>query len=198
MRSDRPPLFLTIAAVAGLLFMHLPLLIIFAYAFTTEDKSYAWPPPGLTLKWFAVTWNRPDVWEALSLSLRVAAVSTLIALVLGTLCAAAVARSRFFGREVISLLVILPIALPGIITAWAAYGIFQIFARIFTVSERVFRVFVDPMWLVAMPGTAWWALHRFRLPRARRGTESAGRHRRAGRQARRWTRPATAILRPAA
>ena len=55
-----------------------------------------------------------------------------------------------------------------------------------------------PMWLVAMPGTAWWALHRFRLPRARRGTESAGRHRRAGRQARRWTRPATAILRPAA
>ena len=126
MRSDRPPLFLTIAAVAGLLFMHLPLLIIFAYAFTTEDKSYAWPPPGLTLKWFAVTWNRPDVWEALSLSLRVAAVSTLIALVLGTLCAAAVARSRFFGREVISLLVILPIALPGIITGISLRSAFSL------------------------------------------------------------------------
>ena len=126
MRSDRPPLFLTIAAVGGLLFMHLPLLIIFAYAFTTEDKSYAWPPPGLTLKWFAVTWNRPDVWEALSLSLRVAAVSTLIALVLGTLCAAAVARSRFFGREVISLLVILPIALPGIITGISLRSAFSI------------------------------------------------------------------------
>ena len=126
MRSDRPPLLLTIAAVAGLLFMHLPLLIIFAYAFTTEDKSYAWPPPGLTLKWFAVTWNRPDVWEALSLSLRVAAVSTLIALVLGTLCAAAVARSRFFGREVISLLVILPIALPGIITGISLRSAFSI------------------------------------------------------------------------
>ena len=126
MRSDRPPLLLTIAAVAGLLFMHLPLLIIFVYAFTTEDKSYAWPPPGLTLKWFAVTWNRPDVWEALSLSLRVAAVSTLIALVLGTLCAAAVARSRFFGREVISLLVILPIALPGIITGISLRSAFSI------------------------------------------------------------------------
>ncbi len=126
MRSDRPPFLLTIAAVAGLLFMHLPLLIIFAYAFTTEDKSYAWPPPGLTLKWFAVTWNRPDVWEALSLSLRVAAVSTLIALVLGTLCAAAVARSRFFGREVISLLVILPIALPGIITGISLRSAFSI------------------------------------------------------------------------
>ena len=126
MRSDRPPLFLTIAAVAGLLFMHLPLLIIFAYAFTTEDKSYAWPPPGLTLKWFAVTWNRPDVGEALSRSLRVAAVSTLIALVLGTLCAAAVARSRFFGREVISLLVILPIALPGIITGISLRSAFSL------------------------------------------------------------------------
>lgn len=126
MRSDRPPLLLTLAAVAGLLFMHLPLLIIFAYAFTTEDKSYAWPPPGLTLKWFAVTWNRPDVWEALSLSLRVAAVSTLIALVLGTLCAAAVARSRFFGREVISLLVILPIALPGIITGISLRSAFSL------------------------------------------------------------------------
>ena len=126
MRSDRPPLLLTIAAVAGLLFMHLPLLLIFAYAFTTEDKSYAWPPPGLTLKWFAVTWNRPDVWEALSLSLRVAAVSTLIALVLGTLCAAAVARSRFFGREVISLLVILPIALPGIITGISLRSAFSL------------------------------------------------------------------------
>lgn len=125
-KSDRPPLFLTLAAAAGLLFMHLPLLIIFAYAFTTEDKSYQWPPPGLTLKWFAVTWNRPDVWAALSLSLRVAAVSTLVALVLGTLCAAAVARSRFFGREVISLLVILPIALPGIITGISLRSAFSL------------------------------------------------------------------------
>ena len=77
------------AAAFGLLFMHLPILLIFVYAFTTEDKSYQWPPPGFTLKWFGVTWNRPDVWEALSLSLRVAAISTVIAMVLGTLCAAA-------------------------------------------------------------------------------------------------------------
>ncbi|MBL9059184.1 MAG: ABC transporter permease [Mangrovicoccus sp.] len=126
MRSDRPPLLLAMAAAAGLLFMHLPLMIIFVYAFTTEDKSYAWPPPGLTLKWLAVTWHRADVWEALSLSLRVAAVSTLIALVLGTLCAAAVARSRFFGREVISLLVILPIALPGIITGISLRSAFSL------------------------------------------------------------------------
>ena len=126
MRSDPSPLGLKIAAGAGLAFLHLPLLLIFVYAFTTEDKSYQWPPPGLTLKWFAVTWNRPDVWEALSLSLRVAAISTAIALVLGTLCAAAVSRTRFFGREVVSLLVILPIALPGIITGISLRSAFNL------------------------------------------------------------------------
>ena len=126
MHSERASLGLKIAAAAGLLFMHLPILLIFVYAFTTEDKSYQWPPPGLTTKWFAVTWNRTDVWEALSLSLRVAAISTAIALVLGTLCAAAVARSRFFGREAISLLVILPIALPGIITGISLRAAFNL------------------------------------------------------------------------
>jgi putative spermidine/putrescine transport system permease protein len=129
MRSDRQnsaPLGLKIAAAAGLLFLHLPLLLIFVYAFTTEEKSYQWPPPGLTLKWFAATWNRPDVWDALSLSLRVAAISTAIAIVLGTFIAAAVSQSRFFGRETISLLVILPIALPGIITGIALRSAFSI------------------------------------------------------------------------
>ncbi|NDR55700.1 ABC transporter permease [Aliiruegeria sabulilitoris] len=126
MRSDRAPLGLKIAAGAGLAFMHLPIVLIFVYAFTTEDKSYQWPPPGLTTKWLAVTWNRPDVWEALSLSLRVAAISTAIALVLGTLCAAAVSRTKFFGREAISLMVILPIALPGIITGISLRSAFNL------------------------------------------------------------------------
>lgn len=129
MRSDRgqyAPFGLKIAATVGLLFLHLPILLIFVYAFTTEEKSFVWPPPGLTTQWFAVTWNRPDVWEALSLSVRVAAISTAIALVLGTLCAAAVSRTRFFGRETISLLVILPIALPGIITGIALRSAFSL------------------------------------------------------------------------
>ncbi|MEI9414809.1 MULTISPECIES: ABC transporter permease [unclassified Mesorhizobium] len=129
MRSDRgqsAPLGLKAAAACGLLFLHLPILLIFVYAFTTEEKSFVWPPPGLTTQWFAVTWNRPDVWEALSLSVRVAAISTTIALVLGTLCAAAVSRTKFFGRETISLLVILPIALPGIITGIALRSAFAL------------------------------------------------------------------------
>lgn len=128
MRSDRSPsapLGLKIAAAGGLIFLHVPILLIFLYAFTTEEKSYQFPPPGLTLQWFAVTWNRPDVWEALSLSVRVASIATAIALVLGTLCAAAVSQTRFFGRETISLLVILPIALPGIITGIALRSAFS-------------------------------------------------------------------------
>ncbi len=126
MHSERASRGLKIAAGAGLLFMHLPIILIFVYAFTTEDKSYQWPPPGLTTKWFAVTWNRPDVWDALFLSVKVAAISTGIALVLGTLCAAAVARAKFFGRETISLLVILPIALPGIITGISLRSAFNL------------------------------------------------------------------------
>lgn len=130
MRSERKqrsaPLALKLAAGLGLLFLHLPILLIFVYAFTTEEKSYQWPPPGFTARWLAVTWNRPDVWQALRLSVAVAAISTVIALVLGTLCAAAVSRAKFFGRETVSLLVILPIALPGIITGIALRSAFNL------------------------------------------------------------------------
>ncbi|AMY69290.1 ABC transporter permease [Frigidibacter mobilis] len=122
----RAPLMLKLAAVAGLAFLHLPILLIFLYAFTTEERTYQFPPPGLTLKWFAVAWERPDIWPPLYLSLKVAAISTAMALVLGTLAAAAMARARFFGRDSISLLVILPIALPGIITGMSLRSAFAI------------------------------------------------------------------------
>jgi len=123
---SRAPLGLSLAALGGLLFLHVPLALIILYAFTTEEKSYQFPPPGLTTKWFEVAFFRDDIWAALGLSLRVAAVATLLALVLGTLAAAAVARTRFFGRESISLLIILPIALPGIITGIALRSAFNL------------------------------------------------------------------------
>ena len=129
MRSDRgrrAPLPLIMEPIAGLLFLHLTLALIFLYAFTTEEKSYEIPPPGYTTQWFAVAWERQDIWDALTLSLQVAAVATLIALVLGTCAAAAVSRARFFGRDSISLLFILPIALPGIITGIALRSAFNI------------------------------------------------------------------------
>jgi putative spermidine/putrescine transport system permease protein len=102
-----------------LLYLHLPVVVILLYAFTTDAASFSFPPPGYTLEWFAVAWGREDVWRALALSLKVAAGATGMALVLGTLLAAAVFRSRFFGREAISFLVILPIALPGIVSGIA-------------------------------------------------------------------------------
>lgn len=132
----RPPLMLTLAAAGGLLFLHLPILLIFLYAFTTDERTYQFPPPGYTLRWFEVTWNRADVWPPLYLSLEVAAIATAIALVLGSLAAGALSRARFFGREQISLLIILPIALPGIITGMSlrsAYAVMEIPFSTFTI-----------------------------------------------------------------
>ncbi len=127
----------------ALLFLHFPLLIVILYAFTTDGSSYQFPPPGLTTHWFgdllgektvcatgdntvASTQqdcvdkpNRPDFWEALKLSVGVAVLATLTALILGTLLAGALYRYKFFGREAITLLVILPLALPGIVTGIA-------------------------------------------------------------------------------
>jgi len=114
--GERPSLSLKAAATFGLLFLNLPLAFILLYAFSTDDRSFTFPPPGLTLKWFAVAWERPDIWQALWLSVRVALTGTAIALVLGTLAAAAMFRFRFFGKEAITLLILLPIALPGIVT----------------------------------------------------------------------------------
>jgi putative spermidine/putrescine transport system permease protein len=128
MRSEAS-IWLKIAAFGGLLFLHLPILLIFLYAFTTEERSYQFPPPGLTTQWFAVAWNRADIWPPLYLSLQVAAISTLLALILGTCVSAAMARAKFFGREQISLLILLPIALPGIITGISlrsAFGVADI------------------------------------------------------------------------
>jgi putative spermidine/putrescine transport system permease protein len=116
---ERAPLGLKIASIGVLLFLHVPVWIILLYAFTTDEATYSFPPPGLTTRWFGVAWGRNDFWEALGLSLKVACVATLAALVLGTLAAAAVYRSKFFGREAISFLLILPIALPGIVTGIA-------------------------------------------------------------------------------
>jgi putative spermidine/putrescine transport system permease protein len=128
MRSDlaKAPLGLKIAAGAGLLFLHIPLAFILLYAFTTEERSYQFPPPGFTAKWFAVAWERQDIWDAIGLSLRVATLSTLMALILGTLAAAALARTKFFGREAVSLLLVLPIALPGIITGISLRAAFNL------------------------------------------------------------------------
>jgi putative spermidine/putrescine transport system permease protein len=103
----------------AILFLWFPLILIVLYAFTTDDVVPTFPPPGLTTKWFGIARDNPEIWDAMWLSTRVALLATVVALVLGSMVAAAVARSRFFGREAISFLILLPIALPGIVTGIA-------------------------------------------------------------------------------
>jgi putative spermidine/putrescine transport system permease protein len=121
MTAVRAPKHLVLKVTVGLvlLFLWFPLALIVLYAFTTDEVVPTFPPPGLTTKWFGVARDNPEIWEALWLSVRVALFATLVSLVLGSMAAAAVARTRFFGREAISFLVILPIALPGIVTGIA-------------------------------------------------------------------------------
>lgn len=97
MRSDlnAAPWGLKIAAWGGLVFLHFPILIIAAYAFNTEDSAFSFPPKGFTLHWFEVAAGRQDVWDALWLSVQIAAMATTIALILGTLAAAALYRREF-------------------------------------------------------------------------------------------------------
>jgi len=111
--------FIKLGAVGALLFLHIPLALIFLYAFTTETAAYTFPPPALTLKWFPQAITNPDMLSSLQLTLEVAILATFVALILGTLAAAAVYRGTFFGRETISFLLILPLALPGIVTGIA-------------------------------------------------------------------------------
>jgi putative spermidine/putrescine transport system permease protein len=127
MRSNgpRPAWWLTTATIAALLFINVPLILIVVYSFSA-DVSFQFPPSGLTTKWYGEAWARDDMWQALWLSVKVATISTAIALVLGTLAAAALWKSKFFGKDYLSLLFILPIALPGIITGIALRSAFNI------------------------------------------------------------------------
>ena len=85
MHSEQASWGLKAAAWGGLVFLHFPILIIFLYAFNTESAGFSFPPKGLTLGWFSVALARADVLEAIMLSLKVASIATLIAMLLGTL-----------------------------------------------------------------------------------------------------------------
>lgn len=128
MRSDHGSagLGLKLAAWGGLLFMHFPIMVICLYAFNTEQSAFSFPLQGFTLQWFGAALARDDVREAIGLSLLVASLATAIAMALGTLAAAALYRREFFGKESISLLFVLPIALPGIITGIALLSAFKL------------------------------------------------------------------------
>jgi putative spermidine/putrescine transport system permease protein len=115
---------LAVWTVGVIAFLWIPLVIIMLYAFNGSNIQ-GWPITSWTLHWFKVAWNNPDVRSAVELSLKVGAVTTLIALVLGSMAAFAIDRFRFFGRDSVSFLLVLPIALPGIITGMALSSFFN-------------------------------------------------------------------------
>jgi len=123
---DRAPRWLAALAWGGLAFLHFPIGVVAIYAFNTEEAAFTFPPRGFTLRWFEAAASRPDVIDAIRLSLEVAALATGAALVLGTLAAAALYRRDFFGKDGITLLFALPIAIPGIITGISLLSAFRI------------------------------------------------------------------------
>jgi len=110
-------------AVLVVLFLWIPLVIICVYAFNSSNIQ-GWPISGFSTRWFHDAWQNQDARSALALSLNAAWRATAIALLLGTAAAAAVTRFRFFGREAVSFLLILPLALPGVITGIALNSFF--------------------------------------------------------------------------
>jgi putative spermidine/putrescine transport system permease protein len=132
---------LRLGTAVTLAFLYLPLLVIGLYAFN-ERRVQTWPIPGLTLEWFDKAFHNPGVRDALETSVKAALGATAIALALGTLAAIAVSRYRFFGRDTISFLVILPIALPGIVTGMALNATFREVLEPFGLGLGLFTVIV--------------------------------------------------------
>ena len=109
---------LTIVTALVLIFIYVPIALIFIYSFNSGTTP-AWPPVGFTLEWWGEAIRNTGLQQAFLTSILVALCATLVALALGTVAALGVARYSFFGRESISFVVILPIALPGIVTGMA-------------------------------------------------------------------------------
>jgi putative spermidine/putrescine transport system permease protein len=114
---------LAVWTVLVLLFLFVPIILIILYAFNPSNIQ-SWPLSGLSTKWFSQTFNNEAMRQSLWLSLKAGAISTAIALILGSMAAFAVHRLRFFGREAVSFILVLPIALPGIITGMALNSFF--------------------------------------------------------------------------
>jgi putative spermidine/putrescine transport system permease protein len=136
--SRRSTLALRAAVAIGLAFIYIPLIVLAIYAFNASN-ILEWPPPGLTTDWFPKAIENEFAREAFVTSIKAGIVATTIAIVLGTLASLAVARHRFFGRETISFLVILPIALPGIVTGVA---LSNTFTQVLGIDLSLFTVIV--------------------------------------------------------
>ena len=117
---------LSIFAAIAFLFVYIPLAVVLINSFNAGE-TLSWPPEGFSTKWWGAAFSNEGVREALITSVVLGICATAIALVLGTLAALALGRFNFFGRDSVSLLIILPIALPGIVTGIALNNVFTSF-----------------------------------------------------------------------
>jgi putative spermidine/putrescine transport system permease protein len=122
--AQRTRIGLIVWTVLVVLFLWIPLVIIGVYAFN-KSNIQDWPISGFSVKWFGETWHDSEVRDALVLSVKAGLGATAVALVLGTALSFALHRFNFFGRDVVSFLFVLPIALPGIVTGMSLNRFFD-------------------------------------------------------------------------
>jgi putative spermidine/putrescine transport system permease protein len=139
MESRGARILIRVASLFTLAFLYIPLAIVFVYAFN-PSRGQEWPPPGFTTQWFGLAWRNDEVRTALLNSLKAGGGATLIALILGTAAAFAVHRFRFFGRETVSFVLVLPIALPGIVTGMALNSAINFGGDVFGLSFGLFTI----------------------------------------------------------
>ena len=132
---------LRVLMILGLSVIYVPLLLVVINSFN-PGRAFEWPPPGISTRWWSAAWSESGPREALLTSVKAGLGATACALVLGTLAAFAVQRYRFFGRQTVSLLLILPIALPGIVTGIALNAAFQIVLPPLGIGFGLFTVIV--------------------------------------------------------
>ena len=124
-----------------LAFLYIPLFVIVLYAFNPA-RSQSWPLPGLSLRWFVSTWNNQEVRTAFVTSIKAGLGATTIALVLGSLAAFSVHRFKFFGREAVSFMLILPLALPGIVTGMALNSTINLGGQLIGLSFSLWTIII--------------------------------------------------------
>jgi putative spermidine/putrescine transport system permease protein len=121
--SRRARILLRVFVILGLAVIYIPLLVVVVNS-VNPSRTFGWPPSGVTFEWWRKALDSQGMTSSLWTSVKAGLGATAIALVLGSMAAFAVARYRFFGREAVSFLVILPLALPGVITGIALNNAF--------------------------------------------------------------------------
>jgi putative spermidine/putrescine transport system permease protein len=130
-----------VATTLVMLFLYVPLAVVLAYAFNSKI-SQAWPIEGFTARWFGEAWRNAEIRAALWTSVKAGLGATTIALGLGSLAAFAIHRFKFFGRESVSFLLVLPLALPGIVTGMALNSAINFGGEAFGLSFSLFTIIV--------------------------------------------------------